>query len=318
VEPQDPVTIETSETNVQGDTSGLSADSQSQVEPEPEMNAVQTENPSSSDSVSKDSEILDETTTAQNAPEGKIESGTTTDHDLFEMISGKVPDAASEHSAAPVSFTGSSTASNTSRSTSHQPAERKLTSRRKARHKENIDGVLHTIDDVLGKLRDRIGPSQRQRPPMIAPDTAKKFVECGDMADRRTLGLLTRDLAPWPGSPHHQHGIPLDSTCEPDENVSHDERENSQFGYGKTSPINQPSVREEIFDPFAQTPPKTLKELKAKNRPFLEVCDNRTLKTLFNKSPDCFCGKPCARFDGVVPVYVCGVFKRGYIFILKH
>ena len=91
----------------------------------------------------------------------------------------------------------------------------------------------------------------------------------------------------------------------------------SRFGYGKAKGVNQPSVREERFDPFDKESAKNMKHLKEKNCPLLESLDDRLLKSLLEKTPNCFCGKMCARFDGVVPVYVCGTFRRLYTMLLS-
>ena len=171
-----------------------------------------------------------------------------------------------------------------------------------------------SYDSHMGRVRSIISP--RSGPKIEAPEAAKKFVECGDMADRGAIGSLTRQRAPWPGSPYHNHQPVVFG---PEKRHTQDDAitEISQFGYGKTTPINQPSVREETFDPFDKESPKSLKQLIEKNTPLLDALDSRGLKTLLEKAPNCFCGKMCARFDGVVPVYVCGCFRRVYVSIVS-
>ena len=167
-----------------------------------------------------------------------------------------------------------------------------------------------SYDSHLGRVRSIISP--RSGPKIDAPESAKKFVECGDMADRRAIGSLTRQRSPWPSAPQRDHQ-PL--VFGPVKRDTQDDAitESSQFGYGKTTPINQPSIREETFDPFDKESPKSLKQLIEKNIPLLDALDSRGLKSLLEKAPNCFCGKMCARFDGVVPVYVCGCFRRVYV-----
>ena len=170
-----------------------------------------------------------------------------------------------------------------------------------------------SYDSHMGRVRSIISP--RTGPKIEAPEAAKKFVECGDMADYRAIGSLTRQRAPWPGAPHHNHQPVVFGPAKRD---TQDDAitEISQFGYGKTTPINQPSVREETFDPFDKESPKSLKQWIEKNTPLLDAVDSRGLKALLEKAPNCFCGKMCARFDGIVPVYVCGCFRRVYVSIV--
>lgn len=141
---------------------------------------------------------------------------------------------------------------------------------------------------------------------------AEVFVSCGPMADNSITGSLTRKDAPWPGSPHHIHerGVrPRPNTIGRDGKRP---QEDAQFAYGKTEPINQPSRREEPFDPYAGESAKAIKSFKDRYLPILQSHNEQQLKDLFNLRPSCFCGYPCAQFDGVVPVWVCGMFRRGY------
>ena len=173
----------------------------------------------------------------------------------------------------------------------------------------------------LGRMRSPFSPDPRRQRPLPPPKEAEVFVECGDMADKNTVGVLVRANAPWPGSPFHKHphghatrlGSPSaevivgPSLKDPaDDSVL----EHSQFGYGSTRPINQCSVRSEVFDPFEKETPKSLTALKNKKRPLLQDLNDVQLKALLDKPPNCFCDKMCARFDGIVPVYVCGAFRQ--------
>ena len=171
-----------------------------------------------------------------------------------------------------------------------------------------------SYDSHIGRVRSIISP--RNGPKIEAPEAAKKFVECGDMADHRAIGSLTRQRASWPGAPQHNHHPIVFGPAKRD---SQDDAipEISQFGYGKTTPINQPSVREETFDPFDKESAKSLKQLIEKNTPLLDALNSPGLKSLLEKAPNCFCGKMCARFDGIVPVYVCGCFRRVYVSIVS-
>jgi hypothetical protein len=194
--------------------------------------------------------------------------------------------------------------------TSHHSSEQPPPGFRRAGPRESLDGVM-------GRIRATISPAHRLGQPSVAPDAAKKFVECGDMADRHMVGSLTREHAPWPGAPMHRHlknSISSIIICPETEGSQDETSQGSQFGYGNTMPINQASVREERFDPFDKWTTKNLKQLMEKNRPLLETLDNRALRALLEKVPNCFCGKMCARFDGIVPVYVCGAFRRVYAF----
>jgi len=176
---------------------------------------------------------------------------------------------------------------------------------------------------LLGRMRGGFpeGRPPRQPKAILPPKEAEVFVECGDMADKSAVGVLVRANAPWPGSPFHRHphghatrlGSPSaevvvgPSLKDPtDDSVL----EHSQFGYGSTTPINQCSVRSEVFDPFEKETPRNLKSLKDKKRPLLQDLNDLQLKGLLDKPPNCFCEKMCARFDGVVPVYVCGAFRQ--------
>jgi hypothetical protein len=141
---------------------------------------------------------------------------------------------------------------------------------------------------------------------------AEKFFQCGPMADEPKVSSLRRQDHPWPGSPnypHEQGQKPRPNTIGRDGKRP---QEDAQFAYGKADPINQPSRREESFDPFAEEAPKSLKLLREKYRPILESHDEKKLREMFHVKPFCFCGSPCAQFDGVVPVWVCGMFRRGY------
>ena len=176
----------------------------------------------------------------------------------------------------------------------------------------------------LGRMRGAGSPDgrqPRQQRPTPPPKEAEVFVECGDMADKSTVGVLVRANALWPGSPFHKYpqghptklGSPSTevvvgpSLKEPtDDSVL----EHSQFGYGSTTPINQCSVRSEVFDPFEKETPKSLAALKNKKRPLLQDLNDLQIKAILDKPPNCFCEKICARFDGIVPVYVCGAFRQ--------
>jgi len=149
------------------------------------------------------------------------------------------------------------------------------------------------------------------RPPLEKahpPQGIKKFVHCGDMA----VDEMADSLA-CGGSPTI-HG-PINMFCGPQVRKRHLEdssRVSSQFRCGKTNPINQPSVREEKFDPFSEESEANLKRLRDEFVPILELHPPVAIASFLSKSPHCFCLKPCARFDGIVPVYVCGSFKSLY------
>ena len=87
------------------------------------------------------------------------------------------------------------------------------------------------------------------------------------------------------------------------------EESSRAFRYGKINPVNQPSVREEKFDPLSREDETNLARLRNENTPLLQLYDARSLAAILAVPPNCFCQKPCARFDGNVPVYVCGSFK---------
>jgi hypothetical protein len=141
---------------------------------------------------------------------------------------------------------------------------------------------------------------------------AEIFVSCGPMADNPTTGSLTRNESPWPGAPYHSHEREIRPRPVTLGRDGKRPQEDAQFAYGKTDPINQPSRREESFDPYEDEAPKALKTLREKNCPILESHNELKLKELFSARPNCFCRLPCAQFDGVVPVWVCGMFRRGY------
>ena len=176
----------------------------------------------------------------------------------------------------------------------------------------------------LGRIRYGMSPDgrpARQWRETPTPKEAEVFVECGDMADKSAVGVLVRSNAPWPGSPFHRHphgqptrlgSPPADVIVGPTLNDSgdHSVLEHSQFGYGMTTPINQCSVRSGVFDPLENETPKHVSALRDKKRPLLQDLNHTQLKALLDRPPNCFCEKLCTRFDGVVPVYVCGAFGR--------
>jgi len=168
-------------------------------------------------------------------------------------------------------------------------------------------GTSKPLEGILKRVQETLAP---KGVPVTTPDAAKKFIECGDMADRVIIGALTRDRAPWPGSPHH---TPVEAVVVGQLGAEHSVLDPSQFGYGKAKPINQPSVREEKFDPYGHETPKNLKQFKEKYPPLLESLDTQRLRRLLENDPHCFCDQPCAKFDGIVPVFVCGIFRKKYI-----
>jgi hypothetical protein len=171
--------------------------------------------------------------------------------------------------------------------------------------------------DVRFKHRLRAEITSSQVPPPrvnsdVVPGVAEKFGFCGDLADSNTIPKLIRENALWPGAPHYPGAIPVvvgRSQEEPTSDVS-------QFFNGKTEPINQPSVRQEPFDPFGKESEKSLKQMKENYPTVLDSHDSSALKHLLSSRPSCFCGTPCAKFDGIVPVYVCGMLRRAYILYL--
>jgi hypothetical protein len=168
-----------------------------------------------------------------------------------------------------------------------------------------------SFDVTLSRLRAHIGSEYRPRRVMQAPDAALKFIECGDMANQQIIGRLVRGAGSRTGSPHEFASSAVffgPHRKTPDEGHS---PETSLFGYGKTRLVNQPSVREEPFDPFSREMPKNLKYLQEKNRPLLDSMEIPSIKHMLGGPPLCFCRRACARFDGVVPVYVCGAFRQG-------
>jgi hypothetical protein len=156
--------------------------------------------------------------------------------------------------------------------------------------------------------------TDRQRHTRIvekAPDAAKKFVECGGMADREMIGSLTRDHSPWPGAPFHQSSstIVVGPSSLEAKRLGEEATDSSQFGYGMT-PINQTSIRQEAFDPYGNETGKALKSLKERTKVLsTSGLTPEQFSSLLGNVPDCFCRKRCARFDGIVPVYVCGTFR---------
>ena len=173
---------------------------------------------------------------------------------------------------------------------SHHSAEHQVPFQRKREQTQSYDSMV-------SRVRAMISPPYG--PTVSTPGAAKKFVECGDMADKRVVGFLTRD---------RNSSLVFGPVTK--ENVEEPIVEASQFAYGKATPINQPSVREEAFDPFDKETPKSLKQLLEKNPPILDFLNTNSLRSLLEKRPNCFCGKKCAHFDGIVPVYVCGAFTR--------
>jgi hypothetical protein len=187
----------------------------------------------------------------------------------------------------------------------------------------SMDHVSHPTRGVLRRMRGGFSPDgrpPRQPRPTPPPKEAKVFVECGDMADKSAVGVLVRANAPWPGSPFHGHPAHATRLGSPSAEVvvgpslkdptDDSVLEHSQFGYGSTTPINQCSVRSEVFDPYEKETPRNIKSLKDRKRPLLQDLSDGQLKALLDKPPNCFCEKMCARFDGVVPVYVCGAFRQ--------
>jgi hypothetical protein len=137
------------------------------------------------------------------------------------------------------------------------------------------------------------------------PESIKKFVDCGDMADHQMVESLARGEFIPALLPSSQ--MFFGSTRKrPLEDSSR------AFRYGKVNPVNQPSVREEKFDPLSREDETNLAKLRNENTPLLQLYDSRVLAAILAMPPNCFCQKPCARFDGNVPVYVCGSFKDLY------
>jgi hypothetical protein len=149
------------------------------------------------------------------------------------------------------------------------------------------------------------------RPPVAKahpPESIKKFVECGDMADHQMVETLGREEPH--GAAHRPAPMFFGATRKrPLEDSS---GESSQFRYGRTNPINQPSIREEKFDPFGRESEINLRKLKEDHAPLLEYYDSDAITSFLSSPPHCFCLKPCARFDGIVPVYVCGALRNLY------
>jgi hypothetical protein len=144
-------------------------------------------------------------------------------------------------------------------------------------------------------------PSEKAFP----PESIKKFVDCGDMADHQMVESLARGEFIPALLPSSQ--MFFGSTRKrPLEDSSR------AFRYGKVNPVNQPSVREEKFDPLSREDGTNLAKLRNENTPLLQLYDSRVLAAILAMPPNCFCQKPCARFDGNVPVYVCGSFKDLY------
>ena len=149
-------------------------------------------------------------------------------------------------------------------------------------------------------LLDR-DPAEKTYP----PETIKKFVNCGDMADHQMVESSARGEfipAPLPSSQMFFGSTRKRSL----------EESSRAFRYGKVNPVNQPSVREEKFDPLSREDEFSLAKLRSENTPFLQLYDAQALATILEVPPNCFCQKACARFDGNVPVYVCGSFKDLY------
>jgi hypothetical protein len=151
------------------------------------------------------------------------------------------------------------------------------------------------------RIHSQIGSSHVPPPRStsnVAPDVAEKFGYCGELADSNTIPKLIRENALWPGAPFYAGGPAVvvgRTQVEPASDVSN-------FFNGKTEPANQPSVRQEPFDPFAKEPEKSLKQMRDKYPTVLESHDYMALKHLLSSRPNCFCGRPCAKFDGIVPV----------------
>lgn len=171
-------------------------------------------------------------------------------------------------------------------------------------------GSRDTFNDFLNRSKQphqdhRRGASTQRAPRMSEPpEAAKRFVDCGQDADLRTIGSLLRNNAPWPGAPHHSHSSPVvvgPTTKSGHEKVSKGkikEREGDEKAVAE---------HEEAFDPFRWENSRTVQELKDKYPPLLSTRIN--LRDVLISAPFCFCGKRCARFDGIVPVYVCGMFN---------
>ena len=244
----------------------------------------------------------------------------------YQIVEGKVLRKSSAPSKCSISTPGpldptDPTFSSVSptRSTSSLPAAQKFSpgpSTRRVRS-ESLELAKERIAaHISSEIRYVIAPPS----PPQAQDTSKaaavsaaaeKFVQCGPMADVPTTASLTRAASPWPGSPYHTPERGVRSRPYASGRDSKRPQEDAQFAYGKTDRINQPSRREEPFDPYAEETPKSLKFLQGRNLPVLESHDAQQLKEMFGSRPHCFCGMPCAQFNGVVPVYVCGMFQRG-------
>jgi hypothetical protein len=134
------------------------------------------------------------------------------------------------------------------------------------------------------------------------PSAAKTFVNCGENADVPTIGSLIRKHAPWAGAPLHSH-------CSPVFVGSTNKAEHSETEFEKPSPPGnlQEAVQQEPFDPFRWEPGGMLESLKAQHPPILATDTN--LRQMLFSPPSCFCGKRCSQFEGIVPVYVCGMFS---------
>jgi hypothetical protein len=247
---------------------------------------------------------------------GKATSKIVAKGHQYEIIAGQVyRKGVSEKSRPPTPSKICADKINASDTTTPSPTH-SITSNHSSKqsvHCHGRSGRSESFHSIIGRVRATISPRSGRQ--FGAPEAARKFIECGDMADKRVLGSSNGEQASCPDAPHLRNAPrSAELIFGPAVGEAQDEPtpDPSQFGYGKARGVNQPSMREERFDPFDKESAKNLKHLKERSRPLLESVDDHLLKNLLEKAPNCFCGKMCARFDGIVPVYVCGTFRRLY------
>lgn len=141
--------------------------------------------------------------------------------------------------------------------------------------------------------------------PAEPPEAALKFIQCGEEADAPTIGALVRKNAPWAGAPLHAHTTPVVVGS-----TGKTVRDKSVSKAASSQPASQQAMQEGPFDPFRWEPEDTLASLKLQFPPLLT--SDIDLRHMLFSTPNCFCGKRCARFEGIVPVFVCGTFNNRY------
>jgi hypothetical protein len=153
---------------------------------------------------------------------------------------------------------------------------------------------------VASKSTPRYNPRESK-----TPESANKFVQCGNKAGIGTIASLTIPCR----CSHSSHNISPPSF--PKGRVNNPQTQKIQDivqnGGPTTASVLKLDRIVEEFDSFSRGGKPKLKQLGRK----YPVFSRYRWVQMFKSSPYCFCGKPCAQFKGIVPVYVCGMFSNG-------